>query len=223
MRYFDSRDGELTVKHIMASGALPPAFPGRPHRRRVVLGRRHSVEHADRGGVRRQSAQELADLRRSHVESVGSRADHDGGGAEPAQGRAVFEPDREPHRATAAGASAAPRHQPARSPDTRRPSATARRFVNWPAMAVRHGCMWCGCWRRNSIARTTPRTSTSVRPASAALGRRLCPHPGGARSLALGRRVRSALGRYSSRADGDHAGRGGVSFGTAVQEDNALR
>jgi len=27
MRYFDSRDGELGVKHIMASGALPPAFP----------------------------------------------------------------------------------------------------------------------------------------------------------------------------------------------------
>jgi NTE family protein len=27
MRYFDSRDAELTVRHIMASGALPPAFP----------------------------------------------------------------------------------------------------------------------------------------------------------------------------------------------------
>jgi len=27
MRYFDSRDGELTARHIMASGALPPAFP----------------------------------------------------------------------------------------------------------------------------------------------------------------------------------------------------
>ncbi|MBR0844709.1 patatin-like phospholipase family protein [Bradyrhizobium liaoningense] len=27
MRYFDSRDSELTVKHVMASGALPPAFP----------------------------------------------------------------------------------------------------------------------------------------------------------------------------------------------------
>src|SRR3954464_1237386 len=27
MRYFDSRDGELTVKLVMASGALPPAFP----------------------------------------------------------------------------------------------------------------------------------------------------------------------------------------------------
>src|SRR5213080_3018100 len=27
MRYFNSRDCELGVKHIMASGALPPAFP----------------------------------------------------------------------------------------------------------------------------------------------------------------------------------------------------
>jgi NTE family protein len=27
MRYFDSRDGAMTVEHVMASGALPPAFP----------------------------------------------------------------------------------------------------------------------------------------------------------------------------------------------------
>ena len=27
MRYFDSRDEQLTVDHVMASGALPPAFP----------------------------------------------------------------------------------------------------------------------------------------------------------------------------------------------------
>jgi NTE family protein len=27
MRYFDTRDGKLTARHIMASGALPPAFP----------------------------------------------------------------------------------------------------------------------------------------------------------------------------------------------------
>jgi NTE family protein len=27
MRYFDSRDSEISAKHIMASGALPPAFP----------------------------------------------------------------------------------------------------------------------------------------------------------------------------------------------------
>ena len=27
MRYFDSRETEITVRHVMASGALPPAFP----------------------------------------------------------------------------------------------------------------------------------------------------------------------------------------------------
>ena len=27
MRYFDSRDAQLNVRHVMASGALPPAFP----------------------------------------------------------------------------------------------------------------------------------------------------------------------------------------------------
>jgi NTE family protein len=27
MRYFDNREGALTVEHVMASGALPPAFP----------------------------------------------------------------------------------------------------------------------------------------------------------------------------------------------------
>jgi NTE family protein len=27
MRYFDSRETAITVKHVMASGALPPAFP----------------------------------------------------------------------------------------------------------------------------------------------------------------------------------------------------
>lgn len=27
MRYFDTRSGEISVKHILASGALPPAFP----------------------------------------------------------------------------------------------------------------------------------------------------------------------------------------------------
>jgi NTE family protein len=27
MRYFDSRDGDIGVEHVMASGALPPAFP----------------------------------------------------------------------------------------------------------------------------------------------------------------------------------------------------
>src|SRR5829696_3278673 len=56
MRYFDSRDEPITVKHVMVSGALPPAFPSRADRRRSVLGRRYPVQHAGRGRVRRQSA-----------------------------------------------------------------------------------------------------------------------------------------------------------------------
>ena len=27
MRYFDSRETAITARHVMASGALPPAFP----------------------------------------------------------------------------------------------------------------------------------------------------------------------------------------------------
>ena len=56
MHYFDSRNLPITLDHVLASGALPPGFPGDPHRRRSVLGRRPLFQHADRGGVRRQSA-----------------------------------------------------------------------------------------------------------------------------------------------------------------------
>src|SRR4029078_9880683 len=40
MRYFDSRDGEIGVKHVMASGALPPAVPAVRLDGRVDWGRR---------------------------------------------------------------------------------------------------------------------------------------------------------------------------------------
>ena len=133
MRYFDSRDGAIGVKHVMASGALPPAFPGGAHRRRAVLGRRHPLEYADRSGVRRQPAAELADLRRAPVESDRHRADHDGGGVQPAQGRAVFEPDRQPDRAAAADPSFAPRHQPTRraTAGSERSSAAVRELASY--------------------------------------------------------------------------------------------
>ena len=48
---------------------------GRAHRRRALLGRRHSLEHADRGRVRRQSAPRLADLRGPPLESDGAGAE----------------------------------------------------------------------------------------------------------------------------------------------------
>lgn len=52
MHYFDSRSNRIEICHVMASGALPPAFSGGTRRRRPLLGRRHIVQHAHRGRVR---------------------------------------------------------------------------------------------------------------------------------------------------------------------------
>jgi len=46
MRYFDSRKDRLSVKHVLASGALPPGFPAGPHRRRRLLGWRNIIQYA---------------------------------------------------------------------------------------------------------------------------------------------------------------------------------
>ena len=175
MRYFDGRETEIGVKHILASGALPPALPGGAHRRRAVLGRRHSLQHADRGDLRRQSAPQLADLRRAHVESRGPRAGDDVGGHASPEGHPVFQPCRQPHRPPDADPSPAPRHQGTCSRTFPRTCATANGCASWRAGAASRACMSCGCWRRASTTRTTPRTSTSVRPASASAGKRATP------------------------------------------------
>ena len=52
MCYFDTREMPLAAEHIMASGALPPAFPAINIEGRILLGRRHSFQHADRGDLR---------------------------------------------------------------------------------------------------------------------------------------------------------------------------
>ena len=90
MRYFDSRDCELGVKHIMASGALPPAFPAI----------RIDGELYWDGGILSNTPTEAVfddNPRKNSLifavhlwNPVRRRADHDGGGAEPPQGRAVF-------------------------------------------------------------------------------------------------------------------------------------
>ena len=50
-------------------GRAAAGVSGGAHRRRAVLGRRHSLQHADGSDLRRQPAHELADLRRAPVES----------------------------------------------------------------------------------------------------------------------------------------------------------
>ena len=55
-------------------GRAASGLSGRAHRRRPLLGRRDPVEHAGRGGLRRQSAPQLAHLRGPYLESGWRRA-----------------------------------------------------------------------------------------------------------------------------------------------------
>ena len=110
MRYFDSRDGEIGVKHIMASGALPPAFPAV----------RIDGELYWDGGILSNTPTEVIfddDPRRNSLifavhlwNPDGRRATHHLGGSQPTKGHSVLEPSREPHRAAAANAQHAPCH-----------------------------------------------------------------------------------------------------------------
>ena len=67
-RHADRRQAHHGVRRAAAG------VSGGADRRRAVLGRRHPLQHADRGDLRRQSAQELADLRRASVEPDGRGA-----------------------------------------------------------------------------------------------------------------------------------------------------
>ena len=95
----------------MASGALPPAFPAV---------RIDGELYWDGGILSNTPTEAIFDdnpRRNSLIFAVhlwnpeGAGADHDPGGAQPAEGHPVLEPHREPHRAPAAGAQAAARHQ----------------------------------------------------------------------------------------------------------------
>ena len=115
MRYFDSRDGELGVKHIMASGALPPAFPAV----------RIDGELYWDGGILSNTPTEAVfddNPRKNSLifavhlwNPIGRRADHDLARCCNRHKDIQYSSrDRQPHRAPAAVASAAPRHQRAR-------------------------------------------------------------------------------------------------------------
>jgi NTE family protein len=91
MRYFESRDGAITVRHVMASGALPPAFPAvriddNPRKNSLIFSV-HLWNPAD------SEPTTMAEVFNRHKD--------------------VFEPDHEPDRAAGADPSAASRHQPA--------------------------------------------------------------------------------------------------------------
>src|SRR5204863_8620601 len=115
----------------------------------------------------------------------------------------------ESHRATAASASSAPHHWPASRSPARRGTQQRRR--------TRIGWIWLQDYdARGAVAGASTGYGEpyegyrlqSVRNHEA-LGRRICSHQDGSRPFSLDRRVRSALGGYSSRADGI-ASSGGV-------------
>ena len=141
------------------------------HRRRSVLGRRHLLEHADRGGARRQAAPGLGDLHRQHVESRGPGARIAVAGDGTHEGHPV---SRAARRATSRGrsrsttcatSSASCRRSFRRSCATRRKRRSSRRG------AAARRCTSRDWLLRSSTARIIRRTSTSRRPASARAGR----------------------------------------------------
>ena len=174
MRYFDSRDMALDVRHVMASGALPPAFPAV----RIdgeLYWRGHSLEYPGRGGVRRQSAQNSL-VFAVHIWNPHGRSRTRCGRSQPAKGYPVFESRRQPHRPPEADPPAAPRDRRTREARCPRRERIAPRSASWRPTAASPACTWFACSRRASTARTTPRTSTSAPPASGAPRGRLCRH-----------------------------------------------
>ena len=69
MRYFDSRQETLGIDHVLASGALPPAFPAVRIDGDPYWDGGHVLQHADRGGARRHAPAGFGDLHGQHVES----------------------------------------------------------------------------------------------------------------------------------------------------------
>ena len=111
MRYFDSRDTTLTVRHVMASGALPPAFPAV---------RIDGELYWDGGVVSNTPVEAVFDdnpRRNSLVFAVhmwnpdGPEPDTVSEDSEPPEGHPIFKPRRQPHQATEADSSLAAYHR----------------------------------------------------------------------------------------------------------------
>ena len=136
MRYFDSRDMPLGLEHIMASGALPPAFPavridGELYWDGGILSNT-PVEVVFDDAPRAQ----LDGLRRPHLEPGRRRAGDDPGSDEPAEGHPIFEPRRRPHQAPAPAPPPAPHRRRAQHDASGGPARATIWSPSWPATAA---------------------------------------------------------------------------------------
>ena len=210
MRYFDSRDGELGVKHIMASGALPPAFPAV---------RIDGELYWDGGILSNTPTEAVFDDNPRKNSLIFAVHLWNPSGAEPTTMAEVLNRHKDVQYSSRIASHIARQQQAhrlrhvinqlaARLPESERNSEAVRELgeLRLPDADA------CGAAARPATHPRGPHQGHRFQPVRhhAALGRRLSPHQGGARTQALGWRVRSALGRRSARADGNHAGGGGV-------------
>ena len=175
MRYFDSRETAITARHIMASGALPPAFPAV----------RIDGELYWDGGILSNTPTEAIfddDPRRNSLifavhmwNPMGVGAGDHLGGAPPSKGHPIFKSRREPYHAAAPSAQAAPCRLGAGEIHTGGRPQPSRWSRIWPSMAAGRRCTSCGCSRLGSTMKITPRISTSARAAFVSAGKRAMP------------------------------------------------
>ena len=189
MRYFDSRDCELGVRHIMASGALPPAFPAV---------RIDGELYWDGGILSNTPTEAVFDDNPRKNSLIFAVHLWNPSGAEPTTMAEVLNrhkdvqyscQDREPDRAPAAGAPAAPCHQPACGKTAR---GRAQQRGGEGACELRlPDAHACGPAARAAARMRDPYQGHRLQPVRhhAALGCRLPPHQGGARQEALDRRI----------------------------------
>jgi NTE family protein len=167
MRYFDSRDATLTARHVMASGALPPAFP--PIRIDGDL-------YWDGGILSNTPVEAVFDDAPRRSSLVFAIHIWNPQGLEPENMWQVLNRHKDIQYSSRALSHIMRQKQIHRLrhiiaelamklPPEERESATARQMAAY-------GCLtqWCACSRRGSTMKTTPRTSTSAARAFARAG-----------------------------------------------------
>jgi len=170
MHYFDSRDCELTIRHVIASGALPPAFPAV---------RIDGDLYWDGGILSNTPVEAVFDdnPRRSGVVfAVHMWAPN---GPEPDSVWKVLARQKDLQYASRAATHVARQKQLHKLRHVIRElaqnclpiSRRRRRRANSRHMAASPACTLSACWRRLSPARTMPRTSTSAGLGSSTDGR----------------------------------------------------
>ena len=136
MRYFDSRDTQLDVRHVMASGALPPGFPavridGELYWDGGILSNTpvEAVFDDNPAGQRRR-------VRRPHLEPERAGAGNVAAGDEPDEGCSVQQPPRAVTLRGRSSFTACATSLPNSRRGCRQRSARGRKYVSWRPMGA---------------------------------------------------------------------------------------